>query len=126
MKAEVYPMPIGTRIRDARIANQWTQSELAKRVGVTTSAIGNYESGVSSPKEHILIALMKTLGVDANYLYQDAMTPATVVSFGPNDEDPARVVTTEDEYELLKAYRGAEEAARRYALDLLRTHPAER
>ena len=48
--------------------------------------------------------------------------PATVIPFGPNDEDPARMVTTEEEYDLLKAYRGAEETARRYALEMLRAH----
>ena len=64
-------MPFGKWLREARIHNNMTQEELAKKVGVTKGAIGNYESEVSSPKETILIELMNVLHIDANYLYQD-------------------------------------------------------
>ena len=64
-------MSIGQRLKEARLARQITQEDLAKMVGVTKGAIGNYETGVSSPKETILVKLMDVLGIDANYLYQD-------------------------------------------------------
>ena len=64
-------MRIGQRLKQARLARQITQEDLAKLVGVTKGAIGNYETGVSSPKEPILVKLMEVLGIDANYLYQD-------------------------------------------------------
>lgn len=64
-------MSIGSRLKDARVRCGLKQGELAKAVGVTASAIGNYETGVSSPKEPVLIKLMQVLGIDANYLYQD-------------------------------------------------------
>lgn len=63
-------MSIGERIRDARIRLDLTQEELSKKVGVTKSAIANYENGVSTPKIETLYALMEALGVDANYLYE--------------------------------------------------------
>lgn len=63
-------MSIGTRIRDARLRLNLTQEELSKKVGVTKSAIANYENGVSTPKIEILYALMEALSVDANYLYE--------------------------------------------------------
>lgn len=64
-------MSIGSRLKEARLRRGLTQEDLAKAVGVTKGAIGNYETGVSSPKEAVLIKLMNILGIDANYLYQD-------------------------------------------------------
>ena len=43
-------MTIGSRIKELREAANLTQDELAKKVGVTKSAIGNYEQNISSPK----------------------------------------------------------------------------
>ena len=76
-------MSIGQRLKEARLAKQITQEDLAKLVGVTKGAIGNYETGVSSPKETILIRLMDALGIDANFLYQDFIRR--------EDEDQARL-----------------------------------
>lgn len=64
-------MPFGSRLKQARLRKNMTQAQLAKEVGVTKGAIGNYESEVSSPKEDILIRLMEVLEVDANFLFQD-------------------------------------------------------
>ena len=87
-----------------------TQEELAKSVGVTKGAIGNYESEVSSPKEPILIKLMQVLQVDANYLYQDYMKTSELSS---------------DEKRLLTAYRAADSRAKADALRMLEDHPAK-
>ena len=43
-------------------------------LGVTGSAIGNYETGVSSPKAEVLCRAFDALECDANYLFQDAMS----------------------------------------------------
>ena len=64
-------MSIGQRLKEARLARRMTQEDLARAVGVTKGAIGNYETEVSSPKESILIKLMEVLHIDANFLYQD-------------------------------------------------------
>ncbi len=70
-------MSIGSRIRQARLMKGWSQAKLAKMAGISPGAVGNYESDHSSPKDSILYALMKVLQVDANFIYQDFMTPAT-------------------------------------------------
>jgi transcriptional regulator with XRE-family HTH domain len=64
-------MSLGTRLKEARKKLGITQEKLAKMIGVSKSAIGNYENGTSSPNEPILIALLEALKIDANYLYQD-------------------------------------------------------
>lgn len=66
-------MGIGKRIKEAREKNNLTQADLGKIVGVTGSAITNYENETSHPKEPILYKLIEALGVDANYLFQDAV-----------------------------------------------------
>ena len=66
-------MGIGKRIKEARERAGLTQEELGKRVGVTGSAITNYEKETSHPKESVMYALMGTLGVDANFLFQDCV-----------------------------------------------------
>lgn len=73
-------MGIGKRIREAREQKGWTQRELGTRVGITASAIANYEKELSHPKESVLYRLLEALEVDANYLFQDVYDlPASVV-----------------------------------------------
>lgn len=86
---------IGKRIREARIAQNLTQEELAKVIGVTKGAIANYETETSHPKEEILYRLFPALRVDANYLFQD------VASFALSAEDLLSPV----ERDLLRRYR---------------------
>lgn len=64
-------MSLGYRLKQARLRKNMTQETLAKVVGVSKGSIGNYESGVSSPNEPILIKLLEVLEIDANFLYQD-------------------------------------------------------
>ncbi|MDE7183478.1 MAG: XRE family transcriptional regulator [Lachnospiraceae bacterium] len=87
-------MGIGYRIKEAREKLGLTQTELGKLVGVTGSAITNYEKETSSPKEPIIFRLIETLNVDANYLFQDCVKLPKEV----ND-------VTLAEYDHIKKYR---------------------
>lgn len=64
-------MSFGSRLRERREALGMKQSELGQLLGVTGSAIGNYENEVSSPKADILYRVFDVLHCDANYLFQD-------------------------------------------------------
>ena len=86
-------MGIGYRIKEARERLGLTQTELGAMIGVTGSAITNYEKETSHPKEQIIYKLMETLNIDANYLFQDAVKLKT-----SNDVSLL-------EYELVKKYR---------------------
>ncbi len=120
-------MSIGSRLKDARLARGLTQEGLAKLVGVTKGAIGNYETGVSSPKETVLFRLMQELTIDANYIYQDYFNPdnARVIPYGEAQET-LRIFLTEDEYEELTLYRGADPIYQQVAKDVLRAHQREK
>ena len=65
-------MSFGERLRTRREELALSRAELAEKLGVTRSAIGNYETGVSFPKEDILLRLFDCLQVDPNYLYGDS------------------------------------------------------
>lgn len=67
-------MGIGKRIKEARERANLTQEALGRLVGVTGSSITNYEKETSHPKEPVLYALIKVLGVDANFLFQDCVS----------------------------------------------------
>lgn len=64
-------MSFGSRMRQRREALGMSRDKLAQLLGVTRSAIGNYETGVSTPKEEIMLRILHALNVDPNYLYQD-------------------------------------------------------
>lgn len=66
-------MSLGSRIKERREQLHLTRSELATKIGVTPSAIANYENGISSPKIEIMYELFDALDCDANYLHQDEM-----------------------------------------------------
>lgn len=66
-------MSFSQRLKERREKVGLTQMELANILGITKGAIGNYETGFSSPKADILYKLFDALDCDANYLFQDEM-----------------------------------------------------
>lgn len=66
-------MSIGNRIKEARENLKLSRNELANLLGVTPSAVSNYENNISSPKEPVLYKLFEALQCDANFLFQDEM-----------------------------------------------------
>ena len=83
-------MNIGVKIKEARLAANMTQEELAKKIGVSKNAISNYENGVSAPKVELLCAIMKHLEIDANYLYSLPQGAAPHLRLTPHEQDVIR------------------------------------
>ena len=54
-------MSFGEQLRKRREELGISRAELADRLGVSRSAIGNYETGVSAPKEEVLLRLFDAL-----------------------------------------------------------------
>ena len=69
-------MSFGEQLRRRREELGISRAELAEKLGVSRSAIGNYETGVSAPKEEVLLQLFDALQVDPNYLYRDSFRTA--------------------------------------------------
>jgi len=67
-------MSFGQRLRERRKELGISQGELAKALGVSLSAISNYENGQNAMREDVLLRLFRVLEIEPNYLYQDAFT----------------------------------------------------
>ncbi len=61
-------MSLGTRLRRFRKEAGMTQRELAEEIGVSESAVRNYELGIRNPNKANMIALAKALGVSEEAL----------------------------------------------------------
>lgn len=102
-------MSLADRIKEARQMKHMTQEALARAIGVSKGSIGNYETGVSSPIEPVLIKLMEVLDVDANFIYQDYIH----IDHGSLSDAESR---------LINAYRSANAQAQNDALNILLSH----
>lgn len=78
-------MSFGSRLKEKREELGLKQSELGEMLGITGSAIGNYENGISSPKADVLYKVFDVLKCDANYLFQDEMAALHEANATPDE-----------------------------------------
>jgi transcriptional regulator with XRE-family HTH domain len=87
------PAQIGTRIRKVRRERGWTQDQLANAVGVSRSAVAQWETGRAGQVTGNLTRIAATLEVGVEYLmYGDEKRTSSEVRQG-------------DELALLRLYR---------------------
>lgn len=87
---------LGKRVKDLRKAKKITQEQLAKQVGLTTSAIGRMEINKSMPSIEVFAQLCDILEVSADQLLF-GKEPITHIT-----QEDATPYNTKDEY--LKKY----------------------
>lgn len=108
-------MALGDRIKARREELSLSRQQLADRLGVTPGAVGNYETGVSFPREEVMLRLFDCLETDPNTLFRD--------SFRAGGQ-----VLTQGERQLLAGYRDLTPLGReslRAVLEALRSYQAE-
>lgn len=59
---------IAARIREAREALEWSQADLAHRLGVTQDTIRGWEAAEREPRSNRLVTMAGVLGVSAHWL----------------------------------------------------------
>ena len=106
----------GSNLRAYRTAAGMTQLEFAKAVGITRSAVNNYELRGTEPTFELLCRMASVLGVEIT----DLITERSVI---PNYVQ--RALVTDDEAAILQAYREAEPIYQGVALEILRQHRKE-
>lgn len=109
-------MGIGKRIRELRSKRGFTQETLALKIGVTPSAVGNYEHDVSFPKEEVLMKLFGALECTPNELLgteelSDIKECAHLNKYRALDALGKRRVDAVTEAELTRVCRESEEIA---------------
>lgn len=89
----------GERLREERIAQNLTQEDMAKKLGITRQAYGNYETGKRDVDSQTLVNLVKILDVSGDYLLglSDSKDRAVKISELTVDE-----LWTDEEKELAK------------------------
>lgn len=79
-------MGFADRLKTARLAAGLSQKQLGKLLGVTGNAVSNYENGISSPNENVLLSIFDILNVEPNFLFQDCFSKNTSNSYLAKDE----------------------------------------
>ena len=62
---------LGTIIKEKRVRDNLTQEQLAERINVTTSFIGQVERGETMPSIETLELIVKELHIDPRYIFFD-------------------------------------------------------
>ena len=60
--------PLGERIRVNRLKQNYTQRELAERLGVSSQAVSKWENGVACPDVTLIYELSRLLDVSCDTL----------------------------------------------------------
>ncbi len=102
---------VGDEIKKRRESVGISQNQLAKRAGCAQSTLSAIEKSTKKPSTETLRGIAGALGC----------TVAELMGEAPESDG----TITDAERRLLRAWRAAEDAARRMALDLLESHPAE-
>ncbi len=74
------------RIKETREKNGLTQAALAKKLGVSRSAVNSWEIGISAPSVQYLIELSKLFKVSADYLLELNTGEVLDISFLDDEE----------------------------------------
>lgn len=65
-------MSFGDQLKKRREELGISRAAFAEQLGVSASAISNYENGLSFPKEEVMLRLFDCLRTDPNFLFQDS------------------------------------------------------
>ena len=108
MDAQKY---VGNKIKSLRIQHKMSQTELAKRLGVSDSIISGYERGTRTPSVDVLINLKNIFNVSLDYFFNDEIEQnarLTVDLTDLTDEQFIIVAKLIDEFSKLNKERNME------------------
>ena len=97
------------RIAEARELRGWTQEQLAASIGTTQQTIQRWESGQTEPKLSSIKKISKALGITLSFI------------INITDESESEVLS-DDEHEVIFAYRSLAQNGKRALLAGLREY----
>lgn len=87
---------IADRIKSLRTASNITQTELARRLGITRSSVNAWEIGISIPSTMYIIELSKQFGVSTDYLL--GVNHEAALDVSGLDDDAVRILNEMIQY----------------------------
>lgn len=136
MNKEELALYIGNKIKEYRKINNWTQTDLAEKIGIGKTTIGNYEKGYRSPKKDTMFDIANVFGVSIDDLFppiRKADTPTAspdlliqqitdkVVQLTPDNK---KIVLRTSE-ELLKKQKNEEETKKNEVSEVISLYQVE-
>lgn len=115
-----------TRLRELRTETGMTQTDLARKLGISRSTVGMYELGRREPDFEILDLCADVFNVSVGYLVGDAerrQYPRHLEAYAEALSElrrPREVGVTLDEEMLIRAYRSANEDVKKAVRAVLR------
>lgn len=106
------------RFKALRLEKGLTQDEIAKRFGLTKTAISAYERDINEPRFEMLDTIADFFDVSIDYLSGSSDVRRPYPRIAPEEEDRlgADLISVDidlEEYDLIKAYRRLDEYAKR-------------
>lgn len=80
MNTDIFYKKLGENLRLIRKQHNITQEKLGEQLGLTKSAIVNYENGIRKIPFDILVQLTETYQIDIKSLYKQKKTVADVIN----------------------------------------------
>lgn len=68
-------MSFGQKVQDLRKEKDWSQEDLAKKLGTSTAVVSKYERDLVNPSVEVARKLCKIFKVTLDYLINDEETP---------------------------------------------------
>ena len=93
---------IADKIKALRTTHNFTQAELARKLGITRNGVNSWEQALSIPSPNYIVELSKLFGVSTDYLFGLSEHASINVS-GLNNKDIALIS------ELVSRLRGRSE-----------------
>lgn len=66
-----HDMPLGERIRALRNEHNWSQADLATKIGADTGQISRYETAKMTPGADVIVKIAEALNVSCDHLLVD-------------------------------------------------------
>ena len=77
---------VADRIKQLRLSNDMTQTELAKKLNITRSSVNAWEMGISVPSTSLIVDIAKLFHVSTDYLLGINATASLDIS-GLNEQE---------------------------------------
>ncbi len=87
---------IADKIKTLRMANNMTQSDVAKKLGITRSSVNAWEMGISVPSTMYLVELAHLFAVSTDHIL--GLEDRTMLDISGIDDDGIRILNDMVQY----------------------------